>query len=144
MVSRESGRMRGPALSAKNNVLPLLRLAGALLALTESERKFCVPLVQTRFLRAGWRSPSSKTLSLPQRDPMSHKMRATWKVFLLSTLLTVTLAACTTTLTPNMALTARPEVAQRYAAPTNEKFDVDAVDTTEIDPKNLRQLVEYA
>ncbi len=71
-------------------------------------------------------------------------MRATWKVFLLSTLLTVTLAACTTTLTPNMALTARPEVAQRYAAPTNEKFDVDAVDTTEIDPKNLRQLVEYA
>src|SRR5258708_18602835 len=75
---------------------------------------------------------------------MSYNRRAKWTLSYPSNLLTVTLATCTTTLTPNMALTVRPEVAQRYAAPTNEKFDVDAVDTTEIDPKNLRQLVEYA
>jgi hypothetical protein len=34
-------------------------------------------------------------------------------------------------------------VIQRYAVPPNEMFDVDAVDTTEMDPKNLRQVVDY-
>jgi lipoprotein-anchoring transpeptidase ErfK/SrfK len=77
---------------------------------------------------------------------MNHKMRAVWRAFVLSTLLPVALAACTTTSSPPPAKVARavsPDVAQRYAAPANELFDVDAVDTTEMDSKNLRQVVDY-
>ena len=69
-----------------------------------------------------------------------------WRASLLSTILPFALAACTTTSSPppaNMARAVRPDVAQRYAAPTNEKYVVDAVDTTEMDPKNLRQVVDY-
>lgn len=65
---------------------------------------------------------------------------------MLSTLLPVALVACTTTSSPPSAKVARvvsPDVVQRYAAPANELFDVDAVDTTELDPKNLRQVVDY-
>ena len=65
---------------------------------------------------------------------------------MLSTLLPVALAACTTTSSPlpaNMARAVSPNVIQRYAAPANERFEVDAVDTTEMDPKNLRQVVDY-
>ena len=77
---------------------------------------------------------------------MTYRIRAMWRASLLSTILPFALAACTTTSSPptaNMARAVRPDVAQRYAAPTNEKYVVDAVDTTEMDPKNLRQVVDY-
>ena len=77
---------------------------------------------------------------------MIHKIRAMWRAFVLSTLLPVALAACTTTSSPlpaNIARAVSPNVIQRYAVPPNEMFDVDAVDTTEMDPKNLRQVVDY-
>lgn len=80
------------------------------------------------------------------RSQMIHRIRATWRVSLLSIVLPFALAACTTTSSPppvNMARAVNPDVAQRYAASTNEKFAIDAVDTTEMDSKNLRQVVDY-
>jgi lipoprotein-anchoring transpeptidase ErfK/SrfK len=38
---------------------------------------------------------------------------------------------------------ADPDAVQRYAVPPGEKFEVDAVNLSEMDPKNLRQLVDY-
>jgi lipoprotein-anchoring transpeptidase ErfK/SrfK len=42
-----------------------------------------------------------------------------------------------------MARAVSSDVVQRYAAPANELFNVDAVDTAELDPKYLRQVVDY-
>ena len=70
-----------------------------------------------------------------------------WRVFLLFIILPAVLAACTTTSSPspeNIARAVSPDVVQRYAAPVNEMFNVGAVDTTEMDPKNLRQGVDYS
>src|SRR5260370_637895 len=77
---------------------------------------------------------------------MIHKMPAVWRTFLLSAVLPATLAACTTDSTPApMAMTrmVNSDAVQRYAVPSGEKFEVDAVDLSEMDPKNLRQLVDY-
>ena len=71
---------------------------------------------------------------------------AVWRTFLLSAVLPAALAACTTDSTPApMAMTrmVNPDPVQRYAVPSGEKFEVDAVDVSEMDPKNLRQLVDY-
>jgi len=71
---------------------------------------------------------------------------AVWRTFLLSAVLPAALAACTTDSTPApMAMTrmVNPDPVQRYAVPSGEKFEVDAVDLSEMDPKNLRQLVDY-
>jgi len=77
---------------------------------------------------------------------MIPKMPAVWKAGLLSTVLPAALAACTTDSTPTPMAATRmvsPDLVQRYAAPSGEKFEVDAVDLSEMDPKNLRQLVDY-
>lgn len=64
---------------------------------------------------------------------------------MLSVFLPVALGACTTTSTPpaDMAHITRPDQVQHYAAPATEKFGIDAIDTAEMDPKNLRQVVNY-
>lgn len=54
---------------------------------------------------------------------------------------------CTTTGSP-VAVTQFPQVSQlaantTYAAQTDEKFSVPAIDVAEIDPKNIRQQVNY-
>ena len=77
---------------------------------------------------------------------MIYKMPAVWRTFLLSAVLPAALAACTTDSTPApmaMARMVNPDLVQRYAVPSGEKFEVDAVDVSEMDPKNLRQLVDY-
>ena len=77
---------------------------------------------------------------------MICKMPAVWRTLLLSAVLPAALAACTTDSTPApMAMTrmVNPDAVQRYAVPPGEKFEVDAVDVSEMDPKNLRQLVDY-
>lgn len=56
-------------------------------------------------------------------------------------------AGCTTT-TPTTAVTqplerSRPATAASYAAQTNERFPVAAIDTSRVDPQNLRQQVDY-
>lgn len=62
-------------------------------------------------------------------------------------LVSLLLAACTTTM-PNVAATApipqvNPIESARYAAPEGEKFPVAPVNISQIDPKYLRQLVDY-
>src|ERR1700737_1730924 len=42
-----------------------------------------------------------------------------------------------------MARMVNPDPVQRYAVPWGERFEVDPVDLSEMDPKNLRQLVDY-
>jgi len=77
---------------------------------------------------------------------MIHKMPAAWRAGLLCAVLPAALAACTTDSTPTPMAATRmvsPDLVQRYAAPSGEKFEVDAVDVSEMDPKNLRQLVDY-
>src|SRR6202022_4681724 len=77
---------------------------------------------------------------------MIPKMPAVWRAGLLSALLPAALAARTTDPTPTPMAATRmvsPDLVQRYAAPSGEKFEVDAVDLSEMDPKNLRQLVDY-
>lgn len=62
-------------------------------------------------------------------------------------LMTSLLAACTTTSSKIPETTPARVVNQtdalRYAAPKGEKFDVASVDVSKIDPKYLRQLVDY-
>lgn len=62
-------------------------------------------------------------------------------------LMTSLLAACTTTSSKIPETTPARVVNQtdalRYAAPKGEKFDVAPVDVSKIDPKYLRQLVDY-
>lgn len=62
-------------------------------------------------------------------------------------LMTSLLAACTTTSSKIPETTSARVVNQtdalRYAAPKGEKFDVAPVDVSTIDPKYLRQLVDY-
>jgi lipoprotein-anchoring transpeptidase ErfK/SrfK len=57
------------------------------------------------------------------------------------------LAGCTTTSsTPApvaFSTQANPMAARAYAAPTNEPYKVDAVDVADIDPKYLRQVVDF-
>src|SRR3981189_2847007 len=77
---------------------------------------------------------------------MIPKMPALGRAGLLSPVLPAALAACTTDSTPTPMAATRmvsPDLVQRYAAPSGEKFEVDAVDVSEMDPKNLRQLVDY-
>src|SRR5260370_16399661 len=77
---------------------------------------------------------------------MIPKMPAVWRAGLLSAVLPAALAACTTDSTPapmTMARMVNPDPVQRYAVPLGERFEVDAVDLSEMDPKNLRQLVDY-
>src|SRR5260370_17001366 len=77
---------------------------------------------------------------------MIPKMPALWRAGLLPAVLPAALAACTTDSTPTPMAATRmvsPDLVQRYAAPSGEKFEVDAVDLSEMDPKNLRQLVAY-
>ena len=77
---------------------------------------------------------------------MIPKMPAVWRAGLLAAVLPAALAACTTDSTPTPMAATRmvsPDLVQRYAAPSGEKFEVDAVDLSEMDPKNLRQLVDY-
>ena len=77
---------------------------------------------------------------------MIHKMPAVWRAGLLCAVLPAALAACTTDSTPTPMAATRmvsPDLVQRYAAPSGEKLEVDAVDVSEMDPKNLRQLVDY-
>src|ERR1700737_3649946 len=77
---------------------------------------------------------------------MIHKMPAVWRAGLLCAVLPAALAACTTDSTPTPMAATRmvsPDLVQRYAAPSGEKFEVDAVDVSEMDPKNLRLLVDY-
>src|ERR1700737_4511861 len=77
---------------------------------------------------------------------MIHKMPAVWRAGLLCAVLPAALAACTTDSTPPPLAGTRmasPDLVQPYAAPSGEKFEVDAVDLSEMDPKNLRQLVDY-
>ncbi|MDO8874763.1 MAG: L,D-transpeptidase [Pseudolabrys sp.] len=57
-------------------------------------------------------------------------------------------AGCTTTATPTSAVTQllesiRPATLANYGPQTNEKFPVAAIDTSRIQTKNLRQLVDY-
>jgi lipoprotein-anchoring transpeptidase ErfK/SrfK len=62
-------------------------------------------------------------------------------------LMTSLLAACTTTSSKIPETTPARVINQtdalRYAAPKGEKFDVAPVDVSKIDPKYLRQLVDY-
>jgi lipoprotein-anchoring transpeptidase ErfK/SrfK len=56
------------------------------------------------------------------------------------------LAGCTTTSTTPMAMLPGPVdalQAKAYAAPSNEPFKVDAVDVSTMDPKYLRQVVDF-
>ena len=57
------------------------------------------------------------------------------------------LAGCTTTSsTPTpvaFSPQANPAAVQAYAAPTNEPYNVDAIDVADIDPKYLRQIVDF-
>jgi lipoprotein-anchoring transpeptidase ErfK/SrfK len=77
---------------------------------------------------------------------MICKIQAVWRTLLLSAVLPAALAACTTDSTPApmaMMRMADADAVQRYAVPPGEKLEVDAVDLSEMDPKNLRQLVDY-
>lgn len=56
------------------------------------------------------------------------------------------LAGCTTTSAPApVAFSSPPDplLVRTYAAPANEPYKVDAVDISEIDPKYLRQVVDF-
>jgi lipoprotein-anchoring transpeptidase ErfK/SrfK len=57
------------------------------------------------------------------------------------------LAGCTTTsstLTPvPFSPQANPAAVQAYAAPSNESYNVDVIDVADIDPKYLRQVVDF-
>lgn len=57
--------------------------------------------------------------------------------------MTYLLAACTTTSGIELAPVSNPSDVKRYGAPRDEKFDVVPVDVSKIDPKYLRQLVDY-
>jgi lipoprotein-anchoring transpeptidase ErfK/SrfK len=77
---------------------------------------------------------------------MICKIPAVWRTLLLSAVLPAALAACTTDSIPApiaMMRMVNPDAVQRYAVPPGERFEVDAVDLSEMDPKNLRQLVDY-
>lgn len=65
-------------------------------------------------------------------------------------LLSLATAGCTTTAVPETTVTRqlesdrpRPATPAIYAAQTGEKFPVAAIDTSRVDPKNLRQQVDY-
>jgi len=57
------------------------------------------------------------------------------------------LAGCTTTSSTPTPVAFSPQVnpaaVQAYAAPTNEPYNVDAIDVADIDPKYLRQVVDF-
>lgn len=58
----------------------------------------------------------------------------------------VVLAGCTTTSTPTPVAflsPADPLLVRTYAAPADEPYKVDAIDVAEIDPKFLRQVVDF-
>jgi lipoprotein-anchoring transpeptidase ErfK/SrfK len=59
----------------------------------------------------------------------------------------VFLAGCTTTSSTPTPTAFSPHAnqaaAQAYAAPTNEPYNVDAIDVADIDPKYLRQVVDF-
>ena len=76
---------------------------------------------------------------------MTHAFRAAKSLAILTLLLAV--AACTT-VQPQPPIAAAysaipPEVAQRYAAIDTEKFKVPAVDLDDLQPRYVRQLVDY-
>ncbi len=67
---------------------------------------------------------------------------------LLSLLLSMAVAGCTATTTATTAVTkpleqSRAVETASYVAQPDEKFPVAAVDVSQVDPKNLRQQVEY-
>jgi lipoprotein-anchoring transpeptidase ErfK/SrfK len=77
---------------------------------------------------------------------MNNRKSARWKALLLSVVLPGAVAGCTTTSTSvpmNVVRVTGPDLVQHYANATGEKFSVDAVDVAEMDPKNLRQVVDY-
>src|SRR5260370_14375424 len=77
---------------------------------------------------------------------MIYKMPGGWRTFLLSAVLPPVWAAGSTDSTPApmaMTRTVNPDPVQGYAVPSGEKSEVDAVVLSEMDPKNLRQLVDY-
>jgi lipoprotein-anchoring transpeptidase ErfK/SrfK len=66
------------------------------------------------------------------------------RTILLAAVLPLTVAGCMTVDGPQLAGTASPPIgAAHYAALDSEKFRVDAVDVSAIDPKYLRQEVDY-
>lgn len=63
-------------------------------------------------------------------------------------LISLAVAGCTTTTTPSTAVTQplerqRPAPIASYSAQTDDKFPVAAIDVSKLDPKNMRQQVDY-
>lgn len=63
-------------------------------------------------------------------------------------LISLAVAGCTTTMIPTTAVTRllerqRPAAIASYAAQTDDRFPVAAIDTSRVNPRNLRQQVDY-
>lgn len=69
--------------------------------------------------------------------------QASVRAALFAVILPATVAGCVTTDGAQLASTLRPVSTARYAAISSEKFKVDAVDTSAIDQKYLRQVIDY-
>lgn len=82
------------------------------------------------------------------RPEMSQRSELRWVVrYITIAATTAILAGCTTTASTPMRVASSPQVnpavAQAYAAPADEPYKVDAVDVADIDPKYLRQVVDF-
>ncbi len=77
---------------------------------------------------------------------MFEQLRRAGKGVLVPALLLLGLAGCTTTSAPTpVSFSSPPDplLVRTYAALSDEPYEVDAVDISEIDPKYLRQVVDF-